>query len=87
MPGDDPAVIASGPTVADLTTAVDALKVLDFYGIAIPRCAARAAGIGELETLKAGDPRLAAARSVWSPARAGCSKRRRPRQLASASRR
>jgi glycerate 2-kinase len=30
VPGDDPAVIASGPTVADPTTAVDALKVLDF---------------------------------------------------------
>ena len=29
VPGDDPAVIASGPTVADPTTALEALQVLD----------------------------------------------------------
>lgn len=33
VPGDDPAVIASGPTVADTTTAADALGILDAYGI------------------------------------------------------
>jgi glycerate 2-kinase len=59
VPGDDPAVIASGPTVADPTTAVDALKVLDFYGIAIlPSLRARLES-GALETPKPGDPRLA----------------------------
>ena len=59
VPGDDPAVIASGPTVADPTSAVDALKVLDFYGIAVAdSLRARLAG-GELETPKPGDPRLA----------------------------
>ena len=60
VPGDDPAVIASGPTVADPTTAADALKVLDLYGIAIPDgTAPRGWRRGELETPKPGDPRLA----------------------------
>ena len=34
--GDDPSVIASGPTVPDPTTFADALAVLDRYGIAAP---------------------------------------------------
>lgn len=54
--GDDPAVIASGPTVADPTTRADAIAVLVRHGIAVP--AALAAGA---ETPKPGDPRLAAA--------------------------
>ena len=59
VPGDDPAVIASGPTVADPTSAVNALKVLDLYGIAIPEELRRRLASGELETPKPGDPRLA----------------------------
>ena len=59
VPGDDPAVIASGPTVADPTTEVDALKVLDFHGIAIPDALRVRLASGELETPKPGDPRLA----------------------------
>ncbi|MCB9944352.1 MAG: glycerate kinase [Geminicoccaceae bacterium] len=35
VPGDDPAVIASGPTVPDPTTRHEALAILDRYGIAI----------------------------------------------------
>lgn len=58
VPGDDPAVIASGPTVADPTTAVDALKVLDFHGINIPAALRARLLSGELETPKPGDPRL-----------------------------
>src|SRR5271166_5812686 len=34
VPGDDPSVIASGPTVPDLTTLADALAILDKYKIA-----------------------------------------------------
>ena len=34
--GDDPSVIASGPTVADPTTCADALAVLARYAIAVP---------------------------------------------------
>ena len=69
VPGDDPAVIASGPTVADPTTAVDALKVLDSHAIEIPAELRRRLESGELETPKPGDPRLAAGafRLVASP--------------------
>ena len=38
--GDDPATIASGPTVADPTTYVDALAVLDRYAIRAPEARA-----------------------------------------------
>src|SRR5437868_6863748 len=33
VPGDEPAVIASGPTVPDRTTCADALAILKRYGI------------------------------------------------------
>jgi hydroxypyruvate reductase/glycerate 2-kinase len=36
VPGDDPAIVASGPTVADPTAKRDALTVLERYRIAIP---------------------------------------------------
>ena len=36
VPGDDPAVIASGPTVSDPTTLADAARVLAAYAIAAP---------------------------------------------------
>lgn len=36
VPGDDPALIASGPTVADTTTSADALAILQHYGIDAP---------------------------------------------------
>ncbi len=36
VPGDDPAVIGSGPTVADPTTFADARDVIDRYGITAP---------------------------------------------------
>ena len=36
VPGDDPGVIASGPTVADATSFSDALAVLHKYGIELP---------------------------------------------------
>ena len=59
VPGDDPAVIASGPTVADPSTALDALKVVDFYAIEIAATLRQRLLGGELETPKPGDPRLA----------------------------
>ena len=58
VPGDDPAVIASGPTVADPTSTVDALAVLDFYRIDIPSALRARLASGELETPKPGEPRL-----------------------------
>jgi len=36
VPGDDPAVVASGPTVGDTTTKADALAILQRYRIDIP---------------------------------------------------
>ena len=62
VPGDDPAVIASGPTVADPTTCADALRVLDAYGIDLPAELRRRLAAGELETPTPDDPRLAGAR-------------------------
>lgn len=63
VPGDDPSIIASGPTVPDPTTFADARAVLDKYGVTPPPAVARrlAAGPRE-ETPKPGDPRLAQAR-------------------------
>jgi glycerate 2-kinase len=55
VPGDDPAVIASGPTVPDPTTCADAMSVLDRYGIELPVPVRRRLESGELETPKAGD--------------------------------
>ncbi|BAK84884.1 glycerate kinase type-2 family protein [Komagataeibacter medellinensis] len=36
VPGDDPLTIASGPTVADPTTAADALSILHHHGLKVP---------------------------------------------------
>jgi hydroxypyruvate reductase len=52
VPGDDPAVIASGPTVADDSTCEQALAILDRYGIAIPTPVRQALQDGSLETPK-----------------------------------
>jgi hydroxypyruvate reductase len=59
VPGADPAVIASGPTVGDPTTCADALRILDAYAIAVPPELRQRLQSGELETPKPGDPRLA----------------------------
>ena len=59
IPGDDPGVIASGPTLADPTTRQQALAVLKKYAIAIPESVQRHLESVECETPKPGDPRLA----------------------------
>jgi glycerate 2-kinase len=59
IPGDDPGVIASGPTLADSTTREEALAVLQKYGIAMPEAVRRHLGSAESETPKPGDARLA----------------------------
>lgn len=59
IPGDDPAVIASGPTVADPTTFADAVAVLDKYGITEPVPVVNHLRAAKEETPKPGDPRLA----------------------------
>ncbi|KAB2866478.1 MAG: DUF4147 domain-containing protein, partial [Bauldia sp.] len=52
VPGDDPSVIASGPTVADRTTFADAEAVLARYGIAPPAAVARHLAAAREETPK-----------------------------------
>ncbi|MBU6504256.1 MAG: glycerate kinase [Betaproteobacteria bacterium] len=61
VPGDDPSVIASGPTVADPTTCTDALAILDKYGLREPAAAYEYIRRAHDETPKPGDPRLARA--------------------------
>lgn len=50
VPGDDPAIIASGPTVPDLTTCADALAILDRYRIEVPAAVRADLESGALET-------------------------------------
>ena len=59
VPGDDPSVIASGPTVADCTSFADALTILDKYQIQVPPAVSARLQAGADETPKPGDPRLA----------------------------
>ncbi len=55
VPGDDPAVIASGPTVPDKTSCADALAILARYRIDIPAGARAGLESGAFETPKPGD--------------------------------
>lgn len=58
VPGDDPAVIASGPTVPDPSTCEDALRILDRYRIEVPPGVRVGLQSGRLETPKPGDARF-----------------------------
>ena len=56
VPGDDPSVIASGPTVPDATTCADALAILQRYAHCLPASGTRAAAkVVRCETPKPGD--------------------------------
>jgi hydroxypyruvate reductase len=72
VPGDDPAVIASGPTVPDPTTFAEARAILRKYGIDEPRAAVEHLEAAMDETPKPGDPRLARCetRMIAAPQRA-----------------
>ncbi|AEF91548.1 Hydroxypyruvate reductase [Delftia sp. Cs1-4] len=58
VPGDDPSIIASGPTVPDASSCADALAILARYRIEVPESVRRALEAGELETPKPGDARF-----------------------------
>jgi glycerate 2-kinase len=58
VPGDDPSVIASGPTVPDPSTFAEALGILRKYEIDPPPAVMRHLEAGAEETPKPGDPRL-----------------------------
>ncbi len=59
VPGDDPAVIASGPTVADPTSFADALAILEKYRIDAADSVVAHLKAAAQETPKPGDARLA----------------------------
>ena len=58
VPGDDPAVIGSGPTVADATNYADARGIFDKYELTPPESVGRFLSTSADETPKPGDPRL-----------------------------
>ncbi len=63
VPGDDPSIIASGPTVPDPSTNKDALGIIAKYRIEVPESVRRVLETGD-ETPKPGDPRLAAVENI-----------------------
>jgi hydroxypyruvate reductase len=54
VPGDEPGVIASGPTLPDASTCADALAICERYGIALPPAARAGLESGSYETPKPG---------------------------------
>ena len=64
VPGDDPAVIASGPTIADPTSFADASAILEKYGISAPSSVSTLLREASEETPKPGDPRLEQAEAI-----------------------
>ena len=63
VPGDDPSIIASGPTVPDPSTNRDALAIIDKYKIDVPASVLQRLKTAD-ETPKPGDPRLAGVENV-----------------------
>jgi len=59
VPGDEPGIIASGPTLPDPTTCAEALAILRKYDIAVPPAIVQHLESGAGETPKPGDPRFA----------------------------
>ena len=55
VPGDEPSIIASGPTVPDASTCADALAILRRYNIEVPAAVLANLENGALETPKPGD--------------------------------
>lgn len=70
IPGDEPSLIASGPTLPDASSCADALAVLQRYKIVISPAVLAALQDGRWESVKPGDARLAGHRhrvvaSAW----------------------
>ncbi len=63
VPGDDPAIIASGPTVPDPTTFADARNVIERYNVVLPAAVHAHLAAGADESPKPGDPCFANASS------------------------
>jgi glycerate 2-kinase len=58
IPGDDIAMIGSGPTAADSSTCADTLAIADKYDIILPPLVTEKLASGALETPKADDPKM-----------------------------
>ncbi len=69
VPGDDPADIASGPTVPDPTTCAQALAIVRRYGIDVPSAVLDVLESGRGESIKPGDLRIQGAqvRTIATP--------------------
>lgn len=63
VPGDDPGMIGSGPTVGEASTAAEALAIVARYGIDLP-LSARAVLSGQSGVVPPGDARLAQVENV-----------------------
>jgi glycerate 2-kinase len=63
VPGDDPAVIASGPTVPDPTSQAEALAILERFAIPVSDAVRTVLADPANETPKPGDPAFARCRS------------------------
>jgi len=61
VPGDDPSVVGSGPTLPDPTTRAEAAAILARYAIDVPPAVTAWLADPASETPKPGDPRLARA--------------------------
>jgi glycerate 2-kinase len=70
VPGDDPAVVASGPTVPDPSTREEAFAILRKYKFDLPMHVWTFLSTSEAETPKPGDPRFArvTTRMIAAPA-------------------
>jgi len=64
IPGDDIAMIGSGPTVADSSTCADTLAIIEKYQIALPAAVRQKLEADMLETPKSGDPKMQRSNSV-----------------------
>ena len=80
VPGDDPAVIGSGPTVPDPTTLADARAIVARYRLDLPDGVTRALADPANETPKPGDPVFAGNRVRAGRAAGRCLPRRRGRR-------
>jgi hydroxypyruvate reductase len=58
VPGNDPALVGSGPTVPDPTTSADALRILENYGVRPTQAVGVWLKDARSETPKPGDPRF-----------------------------
>jgi glycerate 2-kinase len=59
IPGDDPALVASGPSIPDVTTREDALKVIERYRLDLPRSVIDVIESGRGDAPLPDDPRFA----------------------------